>query len=366
MRRGTIILVVFIVLVAAVIGVSQLLRAQPPLEITVAVSPLAQPWVSSAVTAYNAGEPLVNGTRRVRVTVSTIDDLSVWSSDAGQNHWRDTHPTAWIPASSAAVTYANRLPLETVVPSLAQTMLVWGGFSARVDVLTEGGAHPLDWDDVARAAEAGRWANLPGGEALNGNVNLAFSRPNSSAAGLAVILSGAADYSDATVVSAETVVSNDFHDWMQPMLDSVPNYTTLGASVAQSLAGRGTSVGDIALLPESEWLTNLRGSLTTGSNPIRLSYPAYAYVFDFPLVRWQGMSADENAAVEALGRYLLAQHPEAFGLRPASGIPPLTAQMFTAAQDYGVLLSPDVSQIVQVPPRPEAQRLLAWLGQVVR
>jgi hypothetical protein len=364
MRRGTPILIIFIVLVLLVIGVSQFFRAQPPLEITVAVNPLAQAWVSSAVTSYNATEPLVSGTRRVHVTVSTIDDLSAWS-DAGQNNWRETHPTAWIPASSASIGYANRLPLDTVVPSLAQTMLVWGGFSDRVSVLTDGGAHPLDWDDVVRAAQAGRWANLPGGEALAGNVNLAFSRPDSSATGLAVILSGAADFSDTAAVSGTTVVSDEFHDWAQPLLESVPNYATLGASVARSLAGRGTSVGDIALLPESEWLTNLSGELVS-DNPITLSYPAYAFVFDFPLARWQGLSADENAAVEALGAYLLAQHPETFGLRPASGIPPLTGQLFTSAQSYGVLLAPDVSQTVQPPPRPEVQRLLAWLGQVVR
>lgn len=364
MRRGTPILIIFVVLVLLVIGVSQFFRAQPSLEVTVAVSPLAQAWVSSAVTAYNATEPLVNGTRRVHVTVSTIDDLSAWS-DAGQNAWRDTHPTAWIPATSESIGYANRLPLETVVPSLAQTMLVWGGFSDRVSLLTDGGARPLDWDDVARAAQAGRWSNLSGDDALEGNVNLAFSRPDSSAAGLAVVLSGAADFSDMAAVSGATVVSNEFHNWAQPLLDSVPNYATLGASVARSLAGRGTSVGDIALLPESEWLTNLNGNLIS-NNPITLSYPAYAYVFDFPLVRWRDMSADENAAVEALGAWLASQHPETFGLRPASGIPPLQAQLFTSAQGYGVLLAPDVSQTVQPPARAEMQRLLVWLGQVVR
>jgi hypothetical protein len=102
MRRGPVIVLIFILVVAAVIGASQFMRAQPPLEITVAVSPLAGTWVGSAANNFNATNALVNGTRRVQVKVTTIDDLAVWS-DAGQSQWLTTHPTAWIPASSASI-----------------------------------------------------------------------------------------------------------------------------------------------------------------------------------------------------------------------------------------------------------------------
>ncbi len=361
MRRGPVIVLIFILLVAAVVGASQFLRAQPPLEITLAVSPLAEAWVTNAVSAFNASEPLVNSTRRVHVSVSAIEDLNVWS-DQGQNRWRDAHPTAWIPASSASLGYASRLTFEIVQPSLAQTVLAWGGFSDRVAALTDGGVYPLDWDDVARAVAAGRWGNLPGGETLSGNVNLAFSRPNGSMSALAVLFSGAGSLAGSTSISGTALVGSAFRDWMQPMLQSVPNPAALGASVAKTLATRGTSIGDIGLLPESEWLNNLTGELVRSSNPIQLSYPTYQFVFDFPLARWQGLSADENAAVDALGNWLLAQPPEAYGLRPSSGLLPQTAQRFIGAQAYGGLLTPDLSQAIQPPPLADVQRMLTWAG----
>lgn len=365
MRRGTIVVIVFVVLAAIVVGVSQFLRAQPPLEVTVIVSPLAEAWVRNAVDAFNASEPLVNATRRVEVRVNTQDDLSVWS-DQGLSQLQNNPPAAWIPATSASVNYANRLPFEVVEPSLAKTVLVWGGFSDRVGALTDNDAHPLDWTDVARAAEAGHWSNIDGADPAWGNINLAFSRPTGSTGGLAVLFSGAAAFADDPAVSGATVAGDNFHTWIEPILLSVPNYNTLGTSVAQILATRGATVGAIALLPESEWLNNLRGALVESGNPIRLSYPAYSLVFDFPLARRQGLTADENAAVDAFAAWMLNQRPENYGLRPPSGIPPETAQRFTEAESYGVQLDVDLTQAVTPPGRAETQRLLAWVSAVVR
>ena len=364
MRRGTIVVIVFILLAVAVIGASQFLRAQPPLEITVAVSPLAERWVRAAAESFNASETFVGGTRRVQVRVNSVDDLSVWS-DEGLRQWQDAPPSAWIPASSMSLQYASRLPFEVVEPSVAQTLLVWGGFSDRVDALTEGGARPLDWADVAQAAEAERWANIPDANPAWGNVNLAFSRPTGSMAGLAALFSGAAAFADAPAVSGSTVVSGGFQEWIEPILLSVPNYNTLGTSVAQTMAARGVTVGAVALLPESEWVNNLGGSLT-GTNPIKLSYPVYPFVFDFPLARWGGQTAEEAAAVEAFATYLLGQHPENFGLRPASGVLPETARLFTDGENYGLQRTPALTDSVSAPPRAEVQRLLVWVGGVVR
>src|SRR5215208_2182827 len=121
MRRGTIVVIVFIVLAAVVVGASQFLRSQPPLEVTVIVSPLAEAWVRNAVDAFNASDPLVNATRRVEMRVNTQDDLSLWS-DQGLSQLQNNPPTAWIPAISVSLNYANRLPFEVVEPSLAKTL----------------------------------------------------------------------------------------------------------------------------------------------------------------------------------------------------------------------------------------------------
>ncbi len=362
MRRGPIIVIIFVLLAAGVVGASQFLRSQPPLEVAVAVNPLAESWVRAAVDAYNATEPVVNATRRVVYHVTAIDDLTVWSDEVSRQWTETDHPAAWIPATSVSLDYATRLPFEVVQPSLAQTVLTWGGFADRVAALTDGGSHPLDWDDVARAVDAQRWANIPGASASWGNVTLAFSRPNRSLSGLTVLFSGAGAFGKQTALDGSTLQSTDYRNWMAPILSSVPNYNTLGASVAGTLASRGASVGEIALLPESEWLNQLHGNLVASANPIQLSYPTYEFSYDFPLARWQGMTADENAAVAALGSYLLGTQPEAYGLRPASGSPASTASLFAQAVDYGAQIAPDLSQAVQAPPRAETQRLLSWVG----
>jgi hypothetical protein len=364
MRRGPIIVIIFILLAAAVVGVSQFLRAQPPLEITLAVTPLAETWVGGAMDAFNATNPVVNGTRRIVIKVNSIDDVKVWS-DTGLRQWTPaTHPQAWIPAASLSLTYSGQLAFEVVTPSLAKTVLMWGGFQDRVNALTNNGAHPLDWADIETAAQAARWSNL--GHDSWGNVTLAFDRPDRSISGLTVLFSGAAAFGAQTTVSGAQLTDDTFRSWMQPILQSVPNYNTLGASVAQTMATRGVSVGEFALLPESEWLTNLSGQLIKSDNPIQLSYPAYQFVYDFPLARWPGMTADENAAVDTLAAWLQKQSPESYGLRPASGLPASTAALFSAAAVYGAQLQPDLSQMVQAPARADTVRLLAWINTAVR
>src|SRR5262245_56381781 len=145
MKRGPIIVIVFILAAAIVIGASQFLRSQPAMEVTLVVSPLAESWARGAVDSFNATSPLVNGTKRIHFNVQTLDDTNVWQ---GQSGWTATnHPDAWIPAASVSVDYAANVPLpvRTVTPSLARTPLVWGGFSDRLDVLTHQDSLPFDW-----------------------------------------------------------------------------------------------------------------------------------------------------------------------------------------------------------------------------
>ncbi|RMG82840.1 MAG: hypothetical protein D6712_14010, partial [Chloroflexi bacterium] len=105
MRRATVVLLIFLLIVGGIIGSSLVLRNQPPLEFTIAVHPLAAEWVREAVNDFNASEPLVNSTRRVRANIITIEDLDVWLDSP--NWTRTNHPAGWIPASSASVTYTN-------------------------------------------------------------------------------------------------------------------------------------------------------------------------------------------------------------------------------------------------------------------
>jgi hypothetical protein len=320
MRRGSIFVILFVVVAAIVIGASQFLRSQPPTEITIAVDPLAVAWVENAVAALNATSPVVNATQRIQFRVTPVDDLDVWQ---GQRIWSpDNHPAAWIPASSISVGYAkeNGVPLGDVAASVARTPLVWGGYVSRVDVITDGGTAPLDWPTVAQAAETASWAAL-GGESEWQFIKLGFGQPGRKMNGLAVLFSGAGAYHKKADLSGADLRAADFRDWMLPVINSVPNFATLGSDPAAAMA-RGPSTVEIGFFPESQWLLNLSGLLQ--NEDVRLSYPAYQFLLDFPLVRWQDSSTtdEQRQAVDLLSGWLLATAQQSnapdHGLRPAT------------------------------------------------
>lgn len=357
MRRGSIFVIIFMLVAGGIVGASFFLRAQPPLEISVAVSPLASDWVQAAVDAFNATDPVVNATRRVRFTVETIDDLSVWLED-GRGWTQGSHPDAWIPAASFSVAFAReaRMPLTIVQPTLARTLLVWGGFSDRIEAIL-GSETSLDWRSIADAAP---------------NARLAFFHPARTAAGLAVLLSGAGDFHATTQPGDAELSSQDYRNWLRPVIEAVPNFNTLGISVAETLAARGPSIGEIGLLPESDWLRNLRGQLVQAAGPLRLDYPAYSLVFEFPLARWtdpQEVDPDRQAGVEALGRWLLSAEQQAaaarYGLRSADGHAEMENELFNRAIAHGLLFEP-VYQAVEAPSRNAIRALLAWASTVIR
>jgi hypothetical protein len=367
MRRGTVIVVIFIVVAVAIVGLSQFLRAQPALDMTLAVSPLAERWVRAAVESFNASEPIVNNTQRLHITVVPVEDEAVWRDERRVNWTTQEHPVAWIPASSLSAAYAveARFPMEIVTPSLAQTPLMWGGFKSRVDVVTENGTKPLDWESVQAAAEAESWSSL-GGQPNWQFVKLAFDAPDQSISGLAVLFSGAADYSDTPDVTGAITSGTDFRNWFAPVAASVPNFATLGADPAAAMASRGASVAEIGLLPESRWLLNLEGLLK--NEPVQLAYPAYPFVFDFPLVRWNDTSTtvEQQQAVDALNGWMTGGAEQAntviFGLRPASGVAPASAALFSAGSAYGVNGAAITGTPVSGPPRNDSQRLLQWFN----
>jgi len=369
MKRGPVIVVVFIVIAAIVVGASQFLRSQPAMEITLAVNPLAENWIRGALDSFNATSPLVNGTQRAHFNVQTIDDTTVWG---GQSGWSATsHPDAWIPSASVSIEYASAvpLPIQTVNPSLARTPLVWGGFSDRLAVLTAQGAKPFDWPTVqaAAATQDGSWTVL-GGDPSWQYLKLAFPQPSQSMSGLTVLFSGAAAFANNPNLRSGVVVGDDFHTWMQPVAAAVPNFTTLGGDVAVTMAARGTSVADIALLPESQWLTNLTPLEKDTANPVRFGYPASQFIFDFPLARWDDTSvtADQRAAVDALSTWLTgaAQQESALvsGLRPAQSEPTASSALFAQGVQYGLQLVPNYGQSVQPPTKSDTQRLLLWFS----
>jgi hypothetical protein len=363
MRRGTVFVVIFALAAVGIIAASQFLRSQPPLDVMVAVNPLAEKWLQDAVNAFNASSPLVN-TTRIQVRLTQIDDLDGWSGD---RPWTsDNHPAAWIPASSASVAYAieNGLPLEMIAPSLARTPLVWGGFTSRLDVL-DLPASGLDWEQVIAAVNAESWVSL-GGDSSWQFVKLAFAQPSHTMSGLAVLFSGAAAYYQTTAPDSAMLRDTTFRDWLAPVVASVPNFNTLGADPAARMAN-GPSNGEIALLPEVQWLTNLNGILTS-SDSIAFSYPAYQFMLDFPLARWNdSLTTDtERAAVDALKNWLMTESQQFrsvnFGLREAAKEPDGGSTLFSVGLIYGIQYEPDYGQLIQAPSRGDALGLIQWFN----
>ncbi|MBW4437442.1 MAG: hypothetical protein KME04_09930 [Pleurocapsa minor GSE-CHR-MK-17-07R] len=362
--RGTLILGLFLIAAVAVVGISQLLRSQPPLEITLAVTPLVEDWVRARVTAYNATSPVVNSTRRVNITVQAVDDLQVWGAENTRVGWNtDNHPDGWIAAADFSVAYAAsaRLPFQTVLPSVGQTHLTWGAFPTFYNDATGNGA-ALDWTSVADTAASSRSP-------------LAFPHPGRSLNGLAVALSAAAAFGETPDISAASLSNGEFRTWLFAVLNRVPNFNTLGASVAETLASRGQTLGNAALLSEAEWIRNLRGQLAGGSG-IRLSEPAYGLLFNFPLAAWSETNvavpdpeaANRLAAVRAIGAWLTT--PDSVSSALAAGIRAGDAEAVAAAfapyASYGLTQTYTGQTITVSASRTDVVAFIGTINQTIR
>jgi hypothetical protein len=356
MRRGTIFIFLFILVAAGIIGASRFLASQPADEIHIAVDPLAGAWVKAAIADLNATDPVVS-TRQIRFVVDEIDDLKVWN---GRDRWtNENYSDAWIAASSASVQYAlsDGLSLVEVTPSLARTPLVWGGYKSRVNALV--GSGRLDWDTLTAADLNENWAAL-GGQSEWGFLKFGLAQPGSKIGGLAALFSAAA------ALGVSSVNDQQFRNQMLPVIKAV-NFTTLGADPVGTMVGRGASVVEIGIFPEVQWLNSLSDE-RPGTDPIVLNYPAYQFVLDFPLVRWQNEQtpADRVAAVDMLNKWLLRPDYQAaakrFGLRPATSEPTPNDDLFRSGVAFGIAYSPDFGQAVPAPSNTDVSGLIQWVA----
>ncbi len=369
MRRGTIVLGLFVLVAVGIIAASTFLQNQPPITITVAVSPLIADWARESAAAFNASNVRTANGRLGQVNITTVEDLSVWS----EREWSaQSHPDAWIPAVSFSVDYAiaNGLRLEEMQPSVAKTLLVIAGFESRIDVLTDNGSTDLTWDIIADITQKERW-DAVGGRADWEFIDLALAIPDETMYGLAVMFSGAAAYHETIAVDSDRLQDTVFRAWLEPVIRSVPNYAQVGTDVAEFLARRGLSAADIAFAPENQWIAHLNN--LAQQEPIRFSYPDYPFVFDFPFVRWQDDQALPETAyiINAFSSYLVSDSRQdallAFGFRPANRAVTAEDAVFFQAQQYGIRFDPQLDPAIQLP-RGAADTLgfLRWVENARR
>lgn len=355
--RTTIILVIFLVVIAAIFGINQFVQSQPPFEIAVVVDPLAEDWIRAVATQYNADNVIINNTTRVQVNVQVTDDLDVWRGNPGWNS--QTHPDAWIPSSSLSLDYApSSLPFEIIEESLAYTLLVRGGFQNRVDVITANGTGAFDWDAIQAVSAGISWSD-------GSYVNMAMNPANSSMAGVAVLAEAVSAYQQNTAISRSTLNEPDFEAWFQPLKDSMLNSQRLSGNPAQVMASRGASAADFALLPESQWLVEL-ASLTENAS-IAFSYSDYQFPLDFPIALWADSETGdtERTAVQSFANYLTSEGQSIaieHGFRPVNTVLDSSASLFMQGEPYGILLAPPPGQVIDTLDRGTADALILLLN----
>ncbi len=365
-QRGTIFIVLFILIAAGIIGVSRFIGAQPPHEYTLAVDPLAQPWAEAAVAAFNASQPAVNA-QRITFRLTPVDDLAVWQ---GQSAWTTTrHQDAWLAASQVSVNYARAagLTLTGIADSVARTPMVWGGYTSRTDLLTTTGTIPLDWPQVQGAAlkmQSSNWTAL-GGQQSWGFLKLGFGQVDTKMSGLAALFTAAANFNQTPDISTIPLSQQAFRTWLLPIVKSRPSFFQQGDVV--NAMTRGPSTIEMALFPESQWLLNIKGM--NAQEAVRLNYPAYQFVLNFPLVSWTDATpenAERQQAVQLLANWLQTAAQQgnlpAYGLRPATTEPTEAHDLFKLAIQYGIQFMPDYGQAVSPPNANEIRGLIQYVN----
>jgi len=350
-----------------------------PVEVRLIVAPAAFDWVSEAAERFNAERRRLNR-RPVSIQVTEQDGLSLYAelSSAGL---RPT-PSAWIAEGSFTLDLVNLAARQAsgkdafaAEGSVAQSVLMWGGFADRVAAIDSrlGG---LTWSALHAAAVAPNgWSSL-GGQSPWGFFKLVLPDPSKSSEGLAAILSAAAEYHGKTALTATDINNADFQQWAQALIDAVPNFANLGTEAGAGLAVRGPSAGDAGLLLEADWLIAADGLSSWQSPAFR--YAPVAVTFDFPFNVWVGAEAvnpaddasrrqAEQEAARLFRDYLLEaaqqNRAEAFGLRPASGqVTDVDGNLFARWTSLGIQSTQPPTSNVQV----SADAVLAALRWVER
>jgi len=372
---GTGIVILFVLISLGIVGLGYLQQNQPepqatPLELTLTVNPMAQDWMVDAVALFNTSEArfVDDVVITIALNPTPIEDITVWSGDTWNNQNR---PDLWLASTAFSIEHANafNMTFNSVNTPLAQTPLVWVTSADVADAITQDGMLLLDWDAVQQAANAGTWANF-GATNLQGNVNMAFSLPDSTIEGLMVLYSASAYYSRNLDFSNLLSPSSDFKTWFAPIVDSVPNFYTIGADVATFMVSRGASV-NIGIMPEVKLLNQI--DAFTRNRTIRVSYPEYPVVFDFSLAIAidQNLSFDDNntrqQAIQAFVDWLLAPEQQSqlprYGLRPIATSPTPNDELFRKGTDVGVQYDPIISPYLTGEESAYSRNLMSWFTQ---
>ncbi len=354
-------------------------------------------WVRNAAASYNATAPTIDGVP-ITVEIIAMDGLTAlgrWDRntfgaleadvrpeelDAATLATLEEFPTVWIPESRYLVELANasykeRLGRDVFLTDgeyrarpMATSLLTWGLYQSRADVLNEK-FDQISWNTIHDAAIAkGGWPEL-GGDPGWGYFKLVVPNPNRNIAGLHAMIAAAGEYHGRPDVTVADVTDPQFQAWLEELMGAVTDFSSASAYTAEDFALFGYSVGDGGQLLEADLLLNMEGILTRWEDPINLYYPRYVTWFDFPFSVWVGpetSALEKNAALE-FQRYLLSDEQQqaglAYGLRPANPRVPLDAvpdSLFVTWQNRGVESVIPRADAMRNPDRDVLLALLRW------
>lgn len=268
-------------------------RAVERTTIQVAIPSNLAAWARDEAENFNARNADAN------VQTVSINGLTAFERYSGSPV--DSLPHGWMPDASfiAAIAVDEGLAFEVAEESIVSTELIWGAYADRAQALNS-----LDWNAVHEAAVTGTWAGL-GGDAQWGNFKLTIASPTGSAEGLGALIAAAAEYHDTESLTREQLADPGFTQWMREIVESVPNFNTLGPNPAESLATRGPSVGDVGFLSEAAWIHSQSGLERWGDFVTQDS--RYPVSLDYPfLVRTNADPAEQELA-RRFARYLKGQ-----------------------------------------------------------
>ncbi|GAB4320088.1 MAG: hypothetical protein Kow00117_09680 [Phototrophicales bacterium] len=363
MRRGTIFPILFIIISAAIVGSGLILNNQgaktnDPIQLSIAVSPLAESWLQQATQAFNAKEVNIDGRVVVIDLTTTIDDTQAWDL------WTTTnHPDLWIPAARFSIEVSSG-EFSVLSESVAKTPIIWMGYQSRVDALTTNGQKLFDWQTVIDGAALESWGAIAPEYSQLDFINIALAPADKDITGLAALISAAADTNSTNNIAAAQL-RGTFRDRLIPVLNALQPY--IGS--LESYVARPNTV-HLAIGAESVWLTNLTSFIR--NEPVQFSYPAYTVLLDFPVAIWDDTEWDDTeqtkrAAAQAFVDWLLEPEQQAiitsYGLRPAVGAPTLSDSLFANAQIYGIELNPTFNVVQLQVSSGDIQGLLAWFNR---
>ena len=308
-------------------------RAVVKTDVRVAMPAQLAPWARQAALDFNQ--------RHADAAVSIIEISGMSAAQTYGQQPAEQLPEVWSPEAAFVLAIGRDEGAPYAVEpdfeqggSLVHTDLAWGAFDSRAQSLGS-----VDWPTVGRAAETENWSQL-GGEQNWGFFKLTIASPTHSAEGLAALLSAAASYHQHAEVTRADVVDSAFVQWLTPIVDSVPNFATLGADPAKALATRGPSVGDVGLLSGASWQRSLDGLQKWEAFDIRA--PAYTVRLDYPYALRTDLTATERDIAERFFNFLLDRTDE------------LASEGFTSEVTAG---APQTSTLVVV----DDQAVLAFL-----